>query len=166
MLIGIMADTHDNLPMTRKAVERLNREEVGLVLHAGDVIAPFMIAILRDLSAPVIGVFGNNDGDRDLLRDRCGMYPDISFKGSFAKLDTGGISIGLIHGADRDLLDTLITGQTFDLVVSGHTHRPEIRKEGRTMTINPGEVCGYLTGNGTVAIVDSSSMAAEILVVS
>jgi predicted phosphodiesterase len=35
MLIGLMSDTHDNLPQVDKAVRRLNEENVELVLHAG-----------------------------------------------------------------------------------------------------------------------------------
>ncbi|RLI45996.1 YfcE family phosphodiesterase, partial [Candidatus Bathyarchaeota archaeon] len=42
MLIGIMADTHDRLPLLDKAVKRLNEEKVKLVLHAGDYVAPFV----------------------------------------------------------------------------------------------------------------------------
>jgi len=36
MLIGIMADSHDNLPKVRQAVEFFNQKKVALVLHAGD----------------------------------------------------------------------------------------------------------------------------------
>ena len=43
MLVGLISDTHDNLPMVEKAVKRLNEEKVGLVLHAGDYVAPFVI---------------------------------------------------------------------------------------------------------------------------
>jgi len=35
MKIGIISDTHDNLPQIKKAVEIFNREKVELVLHAG-----------------------------------------------------------------------------------------------------------------------------------
>ncbi|MEM1767624.1 MAG: YfcE family phosphodiesterase, partial [Candidatus Bathyarchaeia archaeon] len=66
MLIGLMSDTHDNLPMVEKAVSLLNDRKVELVLHAGDYVAPFVIPKLRELKAKVIGVFGNNDGDKEL----------------------------------------------------------------------------------------------------
>jgi hypothetical protein len=56
VLIGLMADTHDNLPMVDKAVHRFNEENVGLVLHAGDYVAPFVIPRLKALKARFIGV--------------------------------------------------------------------------------------------------------------
>ena len=75
MLVGILSDTHDNVPKTRAAVKRLNTEGVACVLHAGDFIAPFIIDTLKDLAAPMTGVFGNNDGDRILLEKKCAAYP-------------------------------------------------------------------------------------------
>jgi putative phosphoesterase len=163
MLIGIMADTHDNLPATKDAVGRLNREGVELVLHAGDIIAPFVIGTLKDLSAPMVGVFGNNDGDKELLQKKCAEHPHLSLRGTFARLTEGDLSLALIHGSDRELLDVLVFSGSFDLVVSGHTHMAEVRTQGRTLSVNPGEVCGYLSGTGTVALFDTERRHAEIL---
>ena len=36
MLVGLIADTHDCLPMVDRAVKKLNESDVELVLHAGD----------------------------------------------------------------------------------------------------------------------------------
>ncbi|MGD0080105.1 MAG: YfcE family phosphodiesterase [Methanoregula sp.] len=130
MLIGILSDTHDNTEMTIKAVSCLNREGVEHVLHAGDYVAPFMIDILKDLSAHMTGVFGNNDGDRFLLEKKSAAYPHLKIAGTFARLDAGGMKITLLHGNDRELLETLAGCSSLDLPVYGHTHRTEVRKQG------------------------------------
>ncbi len=70
MIVGIIADTHDRLPLLDKAVKRLNEEKVELVLHAGDYVAPFVVPHFKPLKARLIGVFGNNDGDKELLKKR------------------------------------------------------------------------------------------------
>jgi hypothetical protein len=163
MLIGIMSDTHDNVQKTREAVARLNSEGVELVLHAGDFIAPFVIGLLKDLEAPMIGVFGNNDGDHDMLLKKCAEHPHLSIHGTFSRIDAGGITGGIVHGSDRDLLDTLISCGAFDFVVSGHTHQADIHMQGRTLAVNPGEVCGYLSGTSTIALADTRTGQAEIL---
>ncbi|MCJ7470999.1 YfcE family phosphodiesterase, partial [Candidatus Bathyarchaeota archaeon] len=62
MLIGLISDTHDCLPLVDKAVKRLNDENVDIVLHAGDYVSPFVIPKFKDLRMKLIGVFGNNDG--------------------------------------------------------------------------------------------------------
>jgi putative phosphoesterase len=163
MLIGIMSDTHDDIVQTKKAVATFNRKKVEHVLHAGDIISPFMIDTLKELRVPLTGVFGNNDGDRALLERKSGQIPSTKISGTFARMDLGGMRIGLVHGNDRELLDTLISCGSLDLLVYGHTHRPEIRKEGALLVVNPGEVYGHLTGRITVALVDTIKRAAEIV---
>jgi putative phosphoesterase len=155
MLIGIMGDSHDNLPKVRDAVALMNDREIGLVLHTGDYIAPFVIPLLGELKSPMIGVFGNNDGDRELLLKRSIQEVGIEIRGNFAELNEGGVRIGLLHGHEEPLLQALITAGGFDLLVHGHTHRPGVTRSGRTVVVNPGEVCGYLTGMATVATFDT-----------
>ncbi len=77
MLIGIMSDTHDNLPAIRKAVEFFNERNVDLVIHAGDYVAPFVARELKKLKAPLKGVFGNNDGERKGLYEALGIYDEL-----------------------------------------------------------------------------------------
>jgi len=163
MLIGIMSDTHDDIVQTQKAVAVFNQKKVDHVLHAGDIISPFMIETLKELQAPLTGVFGNNDGDRVLLERKSGLLPSMKITGMFARIDMGGMRIGLVHGNDRDLLETLVACGSLDLLVYGHTHRPEIRREGSLLIVNPGEVYGHLTGRSTVALVYTVKRSAEIV---
>jgi hypothetical protein len=163
MLIGVMSDTHDDILQTKKAVSRFNREGVEHVLHAGDFVSPFMIDTLKELAAPLTGVFGNNDGDRPLLERKSAVLPSMKIAGTFARLEWGGMKIALMHGNDRELLETLRGCGSLDLLVYGHSHRPEVRREGSLLIVNPGEVYGHLTGKSTVALVDTVKRSAEIV---
>jgi len=163
MLIGLIADTHDNLPMVDKAVKKLNEMNVGLVLHAGDYVAPFVIPKLKELKAKLIGVFGNNDGDRELLKKRFSEYKDLEVHGNFAEIIVGGLKIALLHGDEEELLEALINSQSFDIVVHGHNHKTDVYQKGKTLIVNPGEVCGYLTGKSTIALLDTDRREAEII---
>ena len=162
MLIGIIADTHDNLPMVEKAVEKLNAEKVALVLHAGDYIAPFVIPKFKGLNAKLIGVFGNNDGDLEFLKKRFSQYDNCEIRGRFAEINADGFKIALLHGDETDLLEALINRGGFDAVVHGHSHSIGAVKRGKTLVVNPGEVCGYLTGNSTVALLDTVKREVKI----
>jgi putative phosphoesterase len=51
----------------------------------------------------------------------------------------------------------------YDVVVHGHTHQASLSKEGRTLVVNPGEICGYLSGKSTFAILDATTRAARII---
>ena len=163
MLIGLMADTHDNLPMVDKAIKKLNEERVELVLHAGDYIAPFVIPKFKELKAKLIGVFGNNDGDRELLKKRFSEHEGLEIRGNFAEIKVDGLKVALLHGTEEELLKALIESETFDIIVHGHTHKAEIYRKGKTLVVNPGEVCGYLSGKPTISLYDTAKHVAKLI---
>jgi len=83
MKIGIISDTHDNLLQIKKAVDIFNQEKVDLVLHAGDFVSPFTALEFKNLNCSLKGVFGNNDGDKILLRKmfkRIGALYPVPYK--------------------------------------------------------------------------------------
>ena len=164
MLVGLMADTHDRLPFVEKAVRALNEEGVELVLHAGDFVAPFVIPRLAGLKADLVGVFGNNDGDKTLLLKKASETGGkVQIKGLFAEISAGGLRIALLHGHEAELLRSLIGCGGYDVVVHGHTHQAGVKREGKTLVVNPGEVCGYLYGRPTVAVLDTEKLEVEFL---
>jgi len=162
MIIGIMADTHDRLPFVDKAVKMLNEQKAELVLHAGDYIAPFVIPRFRPLKAKFIGVFGNNDGERKGLKQK---FKEINAEihGTFAEVTVDGLRITLLHGSKEELLRSLIDAESRDMIIHGHTHEAKTYRKGKTLVINPGEVCGYLTERSTIALLDSQTKEARII---
>jgi len=163
MLIGLIADTHDNLPMVEKAIRKLNEEKVELVLHAGDYVASFVVPKFKELKAKLIGVFGNNDGDHELLKKRFSEQEKLEIRGNFADVVADGLRIVLLHGSDMELVKALIDSESFDVVVHGHSHSAETYRKGKTLIINPGEVCGYLTRKSTIAVLDTNTRQVRIL---
>jgi hypothetical protein len=158
-----MADTHDNLPMIDKAVKMFNEKNVELVLHTGDYVSPFVIPHFKDLNAKLIGVFGNNDGDHEFLKKRFSENKRLEIRGSFATINVDNLKIALLHGNETELLKSLIENGGFDVVVHAHTHKAEIYRKGKTLVVNPGEVCGYLSGKATVAVLDSAKREARLI---
>ena len=161
--IGILADTHDNLPMVDRAVARLTALSPDLALHAGDFVSPFVIPRVAALPCPCIGVFGNNDGDRGLLAAKAGESGRVEIHGSFMARLIDGRSVALLHGHEAGAVEEIAGAGIFDLVVHGHTHRPSVTRQGHTLLVNPGEACGYLTGRGTVAVLETGPMEVRIL---
>jgi len=155
--IGIISDTHDNMPKIKEAVSIFNMKQVEFVIHAGDYVAPFSIAPLDDLKCDYIGVFGNNDGEKAGLtkksKDRIKVPPH--------HITLGNREIIILH--DPNDLDNLIKSQNYDIVIYGHTHNPVIERHNKTFVINPGECCGWLSGKSTVAILELNDLTAEIV---
>jgi len=156
--IGVMADSHDNIPKIVEAVELFNKEEVALVLHAGDFISPITANALGKLKAPLIGIFGNNDGDRlyltERFRDIGTLYPDHH------EFEFNGKRGVLMH--EPKFIDALVKSGVYDLIIYGHTHEIDVR-EGRPLVINPGECGGWLTGRATVVIVETETMTVRLI---
>jgi len=151
--IGVISDSHDNMPMIRKAVELFDsREDVTVVVHAGDFVAPFALEALLELRVPMLGVFGNNDGERAGLSR---LMPGLV--GSSLTSEIGEKRVCVVHSIDDAPEDDDI-----DMIIYGHDHRANI-EPGPPLKVNPGECCGYLTGRPTVAVIDPSEMTAEII---
>ena len=146
-----------------KAIKRMNDEKVNLVLHAGDYIAPFVIPKFKALNAKLIGVFGNNDGDHELLKKRFSENGNCTIKGRFAKINVNGFKIALLHGDETELLEALINCEGFDAIIHGHAHAAGVTKKEKTLIVNAGEVCGYLTGKSTLALLDTEKREAKTI---
>ena len=158
MRIGIMSDSHDNLPLVARAVDVFNRQSVGLVLHAGDFISGFTASVFKDLNCRLVGVYGNNDGDRLYLKRR---FEDIGdLYDDYREMDVEGKRLVLMH--QPKFIELLAARSAYDLIVYGHTHEIDIR-QGPPLVVNPGECGGWTTGTATVVIVDLDSMSAELL---
>jgi len=157
MRLGLISDTHDNVPMVKRAVELFNQESVELVLHAGDYVAPFSLKPLFSLECDFMGVWGNNDGDKIAL-DRIGQHKIVD---SPCVEMYGKKRILLAHNIE--ILEAVISSQHFSLIVYGHSHKAEVRKEGRTLVVNPGECGGWVYGKSSVAVADLESQTAEII---
>jgi hypothetical protein len=164
VIIGLLGDTHDHVTRIGQAVDLLNSEAAGgIFLHTGDFIAPFVIPAIARLDGKVIGVYGNNDGDHELLQVRCAETENVRIEGNFYEFMAGGKRIALLHGHEKTLLLDLIESGLFDLVVHGHSHKAGISRKGRTLVINPGEVCGYLTGEPSCACYETGTDEARII---
>jgi putative phosphoesterase len=158
MRIGIMADSHDNIPMIRRACELFNAREVRMVFHAGDYIAPFSLNPLNEiLQSDYCGVFGNNDGERaGLERMAAGrLHP------SPAEFTIEKWQVLVAH--ELPAPEAAAAGKAYRLVAYGHTHLPEVKRERDTLFVNPGECGGWLFGRCTVAIAHLDTLEAEII---
>ena len=161
MKIGILADSHDHLHYLERAVTLLRQRQVEFVLHAGDFVAPFTIPLLGQAGCPVFAVFGNNDGERVGLHMRLGQIGaevhERPWTYHFREL-----RILLAH--EPVALDSLSGSSDFDLVVYGHTHEVDVRCPPQgALLVNPGEVCGWLSGKPTCAVVSLGERRVEIL---
>lgn len=168
MLIGVISDTHDNLEAARRAARLFSTRGVDLVLHLGDIVAPFTLRALRENGVKnLVAVYGNNCGEKLGLREVASKLGyEIHEWPHLVEVDHKRIL--MIHGIGpvektRMLVDSLAKSRDYDVVLYGHTHVVDNRVIGNTLVLNPGEACGCLSGRRTVAILDTEELRAEII---
>ncbi|MBN2537430.1 metallophosphoesterase [candidate division WOR-3 bacterium] len=151
-LVGLVSDTHDHLARCRDAAALFDRLGVAAVIHCGDIVSQFALAEFGRLRCPLVGVFGNNDGDRPALEERAREFGFEFFPGPH-RFELTGRVFSVSHEPPTARPDC-------DYIVHGHTHRPA-HVPGVPPVINPGEACGWLTGLATVATVDTETGVVE-----
>jgi len=159
MKIGIIADTHDNLPQIKKAVDVFNQEKVELVLHAGDFVSPFTYSEFKNLICPLKGIFGNNDGDKIYLQEKFKGIGELCPEPYQVNINQKNII--MLH--KDGLIDSLAESQKYEVIIYGHTHHTDLRKMGKTLIVNPGECGGWLTGKSTIALLDLEKFETKII---
>ena len=141
MIIAVMSDTHDHIWNIRKALQLVRDRGVGMIIHCGDYVAPFMLKELDQAQVPVHGVFGNNDGDQYLLtKMSLTELSNITLYGLVGELEVSDFTVAFTHY--RAVADGLAASKRFDLVCFGHSHEAFLEKVGKTGMLNPGEVMG------------------------
>ena len=118
--IGVISDTHKLLRPEAKAQLR----NCDLIIHAGDIGSSEVISELEDI-APVRAIRGNIDKDA-----WAEAYPDEDV------IEIEGRSIYVLHNLRELALDPCAAG--FDVVISGHSHRPSIERKEGVLYLNPG----------------------------
>lgn len=120
MRIGLISDTHGLL--RPEAVAFL--QGCDHIIHGGDIGAVSILDALR-LIAPVTAVRGNNDKE---------PWAKAIPKNELIRL--GAICLYAVH--DIADLDIDPVAAAVDVVVSGHSHKPNIAKRDGVLYINPG----------------------------
>lgn len=118
--IGLISDTHGLL--RTKALHALRGSD--LIIHAGDVGDPKILEALRQI-APVVAVRGNVD-----TAQWAKSLPET------AVAEAGAVHIYVLHDSNAMDLDAKAAG--FDIVVSGHSHKPGRSGRNGVTYINPG----------------------------
>ena len=119
-VVGLVSDTHGLL--RPEVLEALRG--VDLIVHAGDVGAPAILDALKAV-APVVAVRGNIDRG-----DWASALPLTAI------VEPASLAMYVIHDLARLNLER--GAASFQVVVSGHSHKPAQSERSGVLFINPG----------------------------
>jgi uncharacterized protein len=128
----VTGDTHRDVRRTRLPREVLEAaRSVEYIIHTGDFCDRETFETFSSL-APTLAVAGNND------------HPELATDlPQFLTVTIGGLRIVVTHGwfergpSARAAVHNAYAGRS-DIVVYGHSHRPEWELQGETWFLNPG----------------------------
>jgi putative phosphoesterase len=128
--VGIVSDTHWSREEQFDQRLELALAGVDLILHAGDVVEPFVIQRLNQI-APIRAVAGNCEHAR--LANV--LSPKI-------ELNLDGVRIGMLHGHQGDPFRPEgylpLFSTDLQLLIHGHSHIAVNRMLGGVRVFNPG----------------------------
>jgi uncharacterized protein len=157
MRIGVVSDTHNHLANVARIVSLLNAARVERVVHTGDITQAKTLRALAALEAPLYGVFGNNDVERDALERACAEL-GFHFTDPPLRLAWAERRIVVVHDP-KDLPEAIDA----DVALHGHDHQSTSAWRGDTLVFNPGECAGHLAGHNRVGVLDLLSRETELL---
>lgn len=159
--IAIISDTHDNFTNLSRALEQIHAAGADMLLHCGDLCAPFMVSRLaQGFAGPIHIVFGNNDGDGRLIQSIASKHPQVTLHGIYAEISNGNRTLAMIHYPEP--ARRIAASDAFDLVCYGHDHTQHLSAVGRTWLLNAGELMG-LRSKPTWATYDTRAHTVEVM---
>jgi uncharacterized protein len=160
MKIAVVSDTHGNVANFRKVVGWLNKEDISVILHAGDIGNPESLKeSLADFNGEFLGVFGNMDKDFKILIEEYNKIPRVKINEDILETEVDKKRIAITHFPEE--AKKIAQTGNYDLVFYGHTHRAWEEKINDCRLINPGELAGQFY-KPTFAVYDTETGKLEL----
>ena len=156
MKIGLISDTHNNIELTVKALDRFRTSDVDIVVHAGDFTSPDIIRLFRDFDCKF--VLGNCDVD---IENMCREAEECGFSclSDICEFYAGDKHILVIHGDNVSVFREAVASGKYEYIIKGHTHLFEDYVSNNVRIINPGSLMD--SKNHYIVILDTVGDSVE-----
>ena len=119
-IVGIISDTHGLLrPEAAKLLKGVN-----IIIHAGDIGGVEIVSMLKQI-APTKAIHGNVDNEK-----WADNFPET------LELKILKKNIFVVHNVKDFKFKP--EENKYDVIISGHSHKPSIKKENGILYLNPG----------------------------
>lgn len=150
MLLGIMADTHNDIDSFEKALSVFKERGIKTLVHAGDITSPRMLEYLVEFDCYI--VLGNGDQiDKDVINWKASVLGLRPVEDT-AEFEYGGKNFMVFHGNNVPLYRQAVASGKFNYIIKGHTHFFENYVSNDVRIINPGAV--YRHDESSIVILD------------
>jgi len=159
--IAILSDIHDNIWKLDKVLNKLKGKNIKAIIFCGDFCAPFTFRKLAESGIPIYAVFGNVDGAQQEITEQADKkYKNVKLGKYLIEIELDGKKIAFCH--NDKFAESLVSTEKYDAVFHGHTHEARVKKIGKTLLANPGEIHGF-KGECSFGIYDTETNEIKII---
>ena len=163
MKIGVISDSHDNVPNIETAIKYFKERGITTVIHCGDVCAPSVMKFIAEQFGDTMHlVYGNVDGDQKKMEELAKNLSTLTIHGEVGRIEIDNKKIGFVHYPWE--AEKLAESGQYDVIFYGHDHKAWTKKIGDTLLFNPGTLAG-LFAKPTFAVYDTINNTAELILV-
>ena len=127
----VISDIHDNLKNLVHALEIARKHNVSKIFFCGDLVSPFVISVIKERlwnDVEFIGVWGNNEGDRDTILMKA---QGLTYGKSILLKTFNRLRFLIVHGFEdigttEHVIKSLLKSNDYDIILYGHTHRAKV----------------------------------------
>ncbi|MFA5754142.1 MAG: YfcE family phosphodiesterase [Patescibacteria group bacterium] len=162
MYLAIIADIHDNLANLDKILRWSAGNRIEKIICLGDITTTETISHLAaNFAGEIFVVLGNCELYQTTVFS---SFPNLTYLGTEKNITLGGLLIGCCHESEN--INRLISATGLktgdpDFVFYGHTHKPWLKKRGRVIIANPGNVAGVFH-QATFATLETNNRQLEL----
>ncbi|QSZ40729.1 YfcE family phosphodiesterase [Sulfurimonas aquatica] len=128
MKIGILSDTHTKVKKAKATLDILIENGAEFIIHAGDIVEPEVLELLKNCGKKYVAVYGNNDAHLVSFHNKYNLVQEPNY---FKLANTKFKLMHLPYYMSPDA----------EVVVFGHTHKFHSEFNNGTLFLNPGESC-------------------------
>lgn len=161
MKIGVMSDTHDNLPNLIYVLETFRERGIETIIHCGDLTDFGLISHFSGFR--LIYLTGNMDHASGTIIRRVENLREDNFAGLVFRGDLEGVLVAATHSHIEGKVMELVREGKYQWIFHGHTHEKRDEMVRGVRIVNPGALGGLGRGGRTFCIVDLAAGDVEFI---
>lgn len=145
MKMLFMSDTHDNVEIAKDIAKVFEEKGAEAFIHCGDIVSGKMVEALKDAGLKN-GIFIQGNMDKPNLEELkkaienagfqfVGENSEIKFEDEENK---DNFLAYVTHGDNALIIEEAVRSGKFEFIFHGHTHKKNVKSEGKTTIINIG----------------------------
>ncbi len=139
MKVAIISDSHDNIENIEKFLQQVKESKIEKIICLGDVAK---IETLKFLSDNFLGEIFLVRGNADLYEtSKTTTLQNIRYLDEVASVEIEGVKTCFVHESEKIKRYNLLE-KAPDFIFYGHSHKPWLEKQEKTIIANPGTLGG------------------------